>query len=379
MMMSTAQQDAPGYYVAIPQVLPMVVTAPQPFLPPQAGAATVPYFMYNPQAVSVPMWSPSEIPTISDVCLPPLAVDGRFNTPPAQGNLSLEPRKDSLSLPRDSCRSRSRSSSCESSLSLSDCSSYSFSDDQPQRGHKKLMITQIQQDLEELLGLHFPLKMEGDIMHVFAHQFIPDLDEQEDVLRGTNVGNIRAKSVSSLSVLVEFLQAILLSPQVHVHRVDVILQRKRVGHLKGLLVNIEFSSQKELLYVRDAIWRGQGYEEQLPKFMPAVFAQDCSWTGGHPKDLLLRRCAEGELRVQHPLPQKLQDLGLEAPCRIKSMSVVWHTSSKKRRTFEVPKEQFLSVLSEGKFVMKGRQHTVNADKHLTVSFEEDWKTDFWRS
>lgn len=376
MMISTAQQDAPGYYVALSQAVPMVVS-PQPFLC-QTGTTAVPYFVYSPQAVSVPLWSPSEIPTIADVCLPPL-VDSRFNTPPAQGNLSLGPRKDSLPLPRDCSRSRSRSSSCESS-SFSDCSSYSTSvDDLPQRGHKKLMITQIQKDLEELLGLHFPLKMEGDIMHVFAHQLIPDLDEQEDVLRGPKVGNIRAKSVNSLSVLVDFLQAILLSPQVHVHRVDVILQRKRVGHLKGLLVNIEFSSQQELLYVRDAIWRGQGYEERLPKFMPAVFAQDCSWTGGHPKDLLLRRCAEGELRVQHPLPQKLRDLGLQAQCRVKSMSVVWHTSSKKRKTFEVPKEQFRSVLSEGKFIMNGRQHAVNADKQLTVSFEEDWKTDFWRS
>lgn len=216
-------------------------------------------------------------------------------------------------------------------------------------------------------------------MSTFGHQYQAELDELKDVLRGDHVGNIRAKSVASLNALVDFLQKVLHCPRVGVHRVDVILQKKKSGHLKGLLVNIQFSNQGELLYVRDSIWKGLGYDQSLPKFMPAVFAQDCSWRGRAPRDLLLKREESGDIRVQNPLPRELQALGLEAPCRVKSVSVICKSGSKKAKTFEVPREQYYRVLTEGRFTMKGNERRLSEKTRLTVSFEEDWKTNFWRS
>jgi len=255
-----------------------------------------------------------------------------------------------------------------------------YGEDENPRGHKQELITEVRETLTQRLGLHFPFKMDGDIMTVFAHQYQPELDELKDVLRGNNVGNVRAKSVRSLNALVQFLQQILNCPQVVVHRVDVILQKKKSGHLKGLLVNIQFSNQAELLFVRDAIWKGMGYEQSLPKFMPAVFAQDCSWRGRAPRDLYIaQETLTGDIRVQNPLPKELQDLGLQAPCRIKSISVICKAGSKKAKTYEIPKEQYYQVLTEGRFTVKGNTRRLNDKTRLTVSFEEDWKTNFWRS
>jgi len=256
----------------------------------------------------------------------------------------------------------------------------SYGEEENPRGHKQELITEVRETLTQLLGLHFPFKMDGSIMAVFAHQFQPELDELKDVLRGNNVGNVRAKSVRSLNALVQFLHQILNCPQVVVHRVDVILQKKKSGHLKGLLVNIQFTNQAELLFVRDAIWKGMGFEQSLPKFMPAVFAQDCSWKGRVPKDLFVaQEQLTGDIRVQNPLPKELQELGLEAPCRIKSISVICKAGSKKAKTFEIPKEQYYQVLVEGRFTVKGNTRRLSEKTRLTVSFEEDWKTNFWRS
>lgn len=218
-------------------------------------------------------------------------------------------------------------------------------------------------------------------MNVYAPDFIPDLDELKDVLRGSHVGNIRAKSVKSLNALVGFLETILASSEVTVHRADVILQKKSTGNLKGLLVNLQFSSQAELLHVRDAVWKGAGFDKTLPKFMPAVFAQDCSWKGTFPVDLNYVQCpATGDLRLVSPLPQKLQELDLAENCRIKSMTVVFKAHGGQRsKTVEVPKDQYLRVLLQGKCTVKNVERTLTETTQLTVSFEEDWKTNFWRA
>lgn len=250
----------------------------------------------------------------------------------------------------------------------------------PSQGRKQGLITEVQKALGNLLSSHFPCVTEGTIMNVYASAVIPDLDELKDVLRGNHVGNIRAKSVKSLNALVKFLETILGSSEVTVHRVDVILQKKSTGNLKGLLVNMQFSSQEELLHVRDAVWKGAGFAKTLPKFMPAVFAQDCSWKGTFPVDLNYVQCATtGDLRLVQPLPQKLQELDLSENCRIKSMTVVFKTHGKRSKTVEVPKDQFLRVLSEGKCTVKNVERTLTETTQLTVSFEEDWKTNFWRA
>jgi len=217
-------------------------------------------------------------------------------------------------------------------------------------------------------------------MDVFAHQFIPQLDELKDVLRGNHVGNIRAKSKKSLNDLVEFLETILDCSAVTVHRVDVILQKKSTGNLKGLLVNLQFSNQEELVHIRDAVWKGQGFDQTLPKFAPAVFAQDCSWKGSFPVDLDYVKCpTTGDLRLVDPLPEKLQNLGLAPRCRVKSMTAVFKTHGRRRsKTVDVPKDQFHRVLSQGKCTAKNVEWTLTETTELTVSFEEDWKTQFWR-
>jgi len=82
----------------------------------------------------------------------------------------------------------------------------------------------------------------------------------------------------------------------------------------------------------------------------------------------------------HPLPEKLLKMGLAPGCRVKSMSVIWKSGgSKKAKTFEVPDNQFHRVLSEGRLIVKGVERSLNDRTILTVSFEEDWKTNFWRS
>lgn len=361
------QNQAPQYFVAYP----VMVSEPPMLLPftSSEGPMLLPVMSDNNYPMAAPiqpqpitLWAPEDIPVIPDLkqYLP-------LSNSPSSSRLSLPEVNDSFP--------RSRSASL-SSCDYSDCSS-EVENTQP-RGHKQELITQVRETLGTLLVQHFSHRMEGTIMSVFAHEHIPELDELEDVLRGNNVGNIRAKSVQSLNVLVEFLHQLLACPNVCVHRVDVILQKKRTGHLKGLLVNMQFSNQDELLYVRDAIWKGEGFDKFLPKFMPAVFAQDCSWKGSPPKDLHYVQSPSGELRVQHPLPEKLQKLELEANCRVKSITVIFKTSKNKTKTFEVPKDQFHLVLSEGKFIAKGVQRKLNEKTQLTVSFEEDWKTDFWR-
>lgn len=363
------QNQAPQYFVAYP----VMVSEPPMMLPFTSSEGPMLFpVMSAPIQQPITLWAPEDIPVIPDLkqYLP-------LSKSPSSSSNS-EPTGARLSLPEvnDSFPSRSRSGSL-SSCDYSDWSS-EVENTQP-RGHKQELITQVRETLGTLLVQHFSHRMEGTIMSVFAHEHIPELNELEDVLRGNNVGNIRAKSVQSLNVLVEFLQSLLACPNVSVHRVDVILQKKRTGHLKGLLVNMQFSNQDELLYVRDAIWKGEGFDKFLPKFMPAVFAQDCSWKGSRPKDLhYVQSPSSGELRVQHPLPEKLQKLELEANCRVKSITVIFKTSKNKTKTFEVPKDQFHLVLSEGKFIAKGVQRKLNEKTQLTVSFEEDWKTDFWR-
>lgn len=242
---------------------------------------------------------------------------------------------------------------------------------------KQELIHEVREKLDCLLSRHFPHRTEGKVTNNYAHE----MNHEPELLRGDSVGNIRAKSIRSLNALVGFVSEILAPNGPHqVSRVDVIIQKKKRSHLKGLLVNIQFSSQKDLLHVRDAIWKGQGYDESLPKFMPAVFAQDCSWRGLPPKNLSVVETAFGDLRVQSPLPKKLQALGLDAGCRIKSMSVTWKPSMRRKvKTVEVPKNQLLRVLTEGKCTVKGVEHALDNRTSLTVSFEEDWKTNFWRS
>jgi hypothetical protein len=236
----------------------------------------------------------------------------------------------------------------------------------------------VRENLDAILSRHFMHKKEGNVMVVYAHDLMPELDEKRDVLRGNKVGNVRAKSMESLNALAEFVQKVLAPGNPPVLRVDVIIQKKNNGHLKGLLVNIQFRNQQEFVHVGQTIWKGQGFDQCLPKFAPAQFAKDCSWKGV-PKKLRVEDTPEG-LRVLHPLPQKLQKLNLDEGCRIKSMSVTWKANkSRKMRTFEVPPDQFHRVLSEGKFTVKGVERPINSRKSLTISFEEDRKTAFWRT
>jgi hypothetical protein len=264
--------------------------------------------------------------------------------------------------------------------SISSCGSNRSSEGSQKAETKQELIHEVRDKLDILLSCHFPHKQEGKIMAVYAHDVMHELHEQRDVLRGISVGNIRAKSGQSLHALVEFVERILAPGSPHkVLRVDVILQKKKRGLLKGLLVNIQFANKKELLHVRRVIWKGQGFDEPLPKFGPAVFAQDCSWKG-LPKHLNVYETPEGDLRVQRPFPKKLEELNLEEGCRIKSMSFSWKAnSSRKVKTFEVPTDQFRQVLSEGKVTVKGVERPLNSRTTLTVSFEEDWKTAFWRT
>lgn len=366
---------SPFVYYGMPMMLSPPFPVPVFVGPMMPQPIQVPINPLMPQPVQPHILLPASdttLPPIIQAPYLPLVTSERNCTPRAYERLEL-PAEESWS---------SDGFSDNESLSLnagsSACSSDFSSEEQP-RGHKQQLITQVRETLTQLLGQHFTFQMDGSIMSTFAYQHMPQLDELKDVLRGNNVGNIRAKSVRSLNSLTEFLQKILACTNVSVHRVDVILQKKKSGHLKGLLVNIQFSSQEELVYIRDVLWIGGGYEHSLPKFMPAVFAQDCSWAGCPPRDLHFEREAtSGDLRVQDPLPEKLQNLGLEAPCRIKSISVIFNSTTKKAKTFEIPKEQFFSVLSQGTFTVKGVQRKLNEKARLTISFEEDWKTNFWR-
>lgn len=250
----------------------------------------------------------------------------------------------------------------------------------PNRGQKQELITSVRQQCHEVLSNHFRYKKEGNIMTAYSTDYteeeMQELDELKDVLRGNNVGNIRAKSLPSLGVLVDFLLEILGDTTITVKRVDVILQKKKTNHLKGLLVNVELGSQDELVHVRDAIWRPL-FKEELPKFMPAVFAQDCSWIGQRPVDLKYKVDAEGNIRVQEPLPEKLKVLGLKEGCRIKSMTVIFK-HGKKNKPYEVNPREFLNVLQGRRFKTKNGMRSLSDKTDVTISFEEDWKTDFWR-
>lgn len=361
--------------MAVPQ--PMVFPAPtiDPNMAFPMPIQIIPMEYVGPQLFSPPVISNSKV---------------QFNaSESAPSNFSSESCGSASLLPPVDTADRSRSPSYEreeafdaSALVLGNEGDFSNTssecDSEQQRGHKQMLITSVREELGQLLERHFPYKKNGSIMSVYGRQYIADLDELKDVLRGKDVGNIRAKSVRSLKALVGFLQAILNCRQVNVFRVDVILQRKKSGHLKGLLVNIQFSSQQEFLFVRDHIYNAQGFQEALPKFMPAIFAQDRSWKGRAPRDLRVAQVS-GDIRVQGPLPRDLADLGLEPQCRVKSISVIYKTGSKKAKTFELNKDQFLRVLTDGVFTVKGTERKLNDKTRLTVSFEEDWKTDFWRA
>jgi len=246
----------------------------------------------------------------------------------------------------------------------------------PNRGQKQDLITSVRQQCHEVLSNHFPFLKEGNIMSVHTQHELQELDELKDVLRGNNVGNIRAKSLPSLSVLVDFLKHILADKTISVKRVDVILQKKKTNHLKGLLVNVEFGSQAELVHVRDAIWMPK-FKDQLPKFMPALFAQDCSWIGRRPTDLKYLVDARGDIRVQGPLPENLKALNLKEGCRVKSMTVIFK-HGKKNKPHEVAPREFLNVLQGRRFKTKNGMRTLSEKTDVTISFEEDWKTNFWR-
>jgi len=253
---------------------------------------------------------------------------------------------------------------------------------QPQNGGtKQQLIMEVREKLHAMLSDHFPHQKEGDVMVVYAHELMPELhepDEQKDVLRGPNVANARAKNLQSLQTLPEFVEAILAPSSHHtVHRVDLVIQKTKQGQLKGLLVYIQFGNQQQILHVRDTIWKGR-FEHLNLKFIVALFAKDTRFKGV-PKDLHVY--ADGkDLRVRCPFPQKLQDLNLEENCRIKSMSVTWKASrGRKQRTFEVPQDQFRQVLSKAKVTVNGRDHHIKKRTTLTISFEEDWKTEFFRT
>jgi hypothetical protein len=236
----------------------------------------------------------------------------------------------------------------------------------------------VREKLDAILLPHFKGKKEGNIMVVYAHDLMHDFDEQRDVLRGNDVGHARAKSIKSLNALAEFVETVIAPGNPPVLRVDVILQKKNNGHLKGLLVNIQFRSQQDFEHVGETIWRGEGFDQRNLKYAPAQFAKDCSWRGV-PKNLRVESTPEG-LRVRHPLPRKLKERNLEEGCRIKSMAVTWKANkTRKEKHFEVPADQFHQVLSEGKFTVKGLERPINSRKSLTISFEEDWKTAFWRT
>jgi len=279
-------------------------------------------------------------------------------------------------------RSRNPSRACSRAGSVKDFSldSSRFSDS-PSSETKQGLILDVRKNLDNLLCSHFKHKFEGNVMIVYSDSFMHQLDEQRDVLRGNRVANIRAKSKESLKNLASFVEAILATDELHkVLRVDLVLQRQQnKGLLKGLLVNLQFRNTQDLLHVRDAVWLGRGFKQFLPKFMPAVFAQDCSWKG-LPKNFHYVETPEGDLRVRQPFPKKLQELQLEENCRIKSMSVSWRAgASRKVRTFEVPPDQFLQVLSQGRYTdKKGDNRQINNNKTLTISFDEPWKTKFWR-
>jgi hypothetical protein len=240
------------------------------------------------------------------------------------------------------------------------------------------LIPDVCEKLDAILSSVFKHKKEGQDTVVYAHDSMDELDVKRDVLRGNHVGNVRAKNVQSLNVLAQFVEMVLAPGNPHVLRVDVIHQRKNRGPLKGLLVNIQFRNQQDFVYVGKTIFYGLGFDQKALKFAPAQFAKDCAWKG-RPKNLRVKSTPEG-LRVCGPLPRKLRELGLEENCRIKSMSVTWKANkTRKRKTFEVPAGQFHQVLYEGKFTMKDGERPINCRKTLTISFEMDWKTAFWRS
>jgi len=221
-------------------------------------------------------------------------------------------------------------------------------------------------------------------MTVYANEKIENLDFEQDVLRGNNVLNIRAKSIQSLDLLSFFLEKILDSEHVQVSRVDVILQKKKTSQLKGLLVNIELSSQADLEYIRDEIWVREGLDmpDMLPKVMPAVFAQDCSWVGTSASGLYVKDTTTG-VRVSKA-SAKLTKANIAVESRIKSITVVDH-SGRKAKTYEVRPQEFMNVLEAGKFehVETKKKKTsikvveLNETSKLTISFEQDWETEFW--
>lgn len=221
-------------------------------------------------------------------------------------------------------------------------------------------------------------------MTVYAKEMIENLDFEQDVLRGRNVLNIRAKSIQSLDLLSMFLEKILECEHVTASRVDVILQKKKTSQLKGLLVNIELSSQADLEYIRDEIWIRHGLDmpDMLPKVMPAVFAQDCSWVGVRASGLHVKETPTG-VRVSKAC-DKLTEANIPVESRIKSITVVDH-SGRKAKTYEVRRQEFMNVLQAGSFehVETKKKKTqikvveLNETSKLTISFEQDWETEFW--
>merc|ERR1719216_586856 len=92
-------------------------------------------------------------------------------------------------------RSRNPSRACSRAGSVKDFSldSSRFSDS-PSSETKQGLILDVRKNLDNLLCSHFKHKFEGNVMIVYSDNFMHQLDEQRDVLRGNRVANIRAKS-----------------------------------------------------------------------------------------------------------------------------------------------------------------------------------------
>lgn len=330
--------------------------------------------LYSPcsgELTPLPSALPSASPSESFGVMAPTASDQSFS-PSCSENVSFTAMSAN--------HSRTPSLSASSLASFVSDSSGHTSEDSNSPGNKQNRIFEVRCQLDALLLRHFNHKVESSITAAYTQDEMQDFDEKRDVLRGVNVANIRTKSVNDLNNLYDFVEQILISDTT-VLRVDLVLQKKGKGKVKGLLVFLQFANQEDLCHVRDAIWKGQGFDTLVRKFAPAVFAQDCSWTG-LPKGLNWRVDSSGDIRVYRDgrgqFPPQFAALGMEENTRVKSMSVSFKPGRRRKmKTIEVPSNQFLRALSEGKVTVNNKEVTIDSRKTLTISFMEDWKIAFW--
>lgn len=254
---------------------------------------------------------------------------------------------------------------------------------------KQELISQVQQEVLDMLEVTFPFSRADDTVTSFSNY----TQEKIANLRGVHVLNVRTKSMNSLSKLPRFVQLMLECPMTTVKRVDVVLQTKvtagqQTPQNKGLLLYLEFESKEEVRYVKDHIWTAHGFHKKnaIPKVFPAVFSSEISFAhhvDQHFKPYGFSWVEERDgFRVTRVTDPALYKQGLVAGTKITGMNVLTVRPNAKPSTSLIPKNLQAQILRQGLLGNTEQARSIldeleKPNTRLTIKFLEDRLKAFW--